>query len=115
MFNYHQKSAANIQIRNVYEFKQFLTLNLFQKKHLLDLMALSFDPTFTFKGIYYNMAKQINRDIHIEKENITLNTVISNHNFPRLNKLVEMFFKIPRVKFPRYVTIPDTPFTDIKL
>ena len=100
---------ASIIICNIGEFKNFLDSNQFKRSHVSALMAMSFEPMFTFNLIYHNIARLVNREILQNSEDkIHMNSLIPRKHFTMLTKFAELYFMIQHIKVPRYVLIADT-------
>ena len=55
-FKMGSHQPASVIIRNIGEFKNFLDSDQFRRSHVSALMAMSFEPMFTFNAVYHNIA-----------------------------------------------------------
>ena len=81
----------------------------FKRSHMSALMAMSFEPIFTFNSVYHNVARLVNREIlQNNPEKIHMNHLIRKQHFAILAKLAELYFLIQHIRVPHYVLVADT-------
>merc|ERR1711867_47098 len=87
------KQPANVTLRNIDKFSNFLNLNKFNKSHLPVLVHSLFCPPGHLTAIYSNVSCLVMRHIISNSENLeTWTATIPPVHFPILKKLAKMFF-----------------------
>ena len=109
-FKSQTKGSVDIVIRNGEEFKEFLKQGRFTRQSLYSLVAQTFDPLCCLNGVFLCIARLVNRLCIMDYEGtMPLKFPIDKKHFPKLEKVVNMYFRIQTLQLRRYLLMRDVP------
>merc|ERR1712239_120736 len=64
------KGSVDLICRNSLEFQTYLSEGMLQRHYFASIQTQLFDPSFCLNGIFYNVAKLLNREITSQYEGL---------------------------------------------
>ena len=109
------KGSVDLICRNSLEFQTYLSHGLLQRHHFASIQTQMFDPSFCLNGIFYNVAKLLNREITSQYEG-TMHWLckIDPKHYLKIQKLVNFYFRSQYLNINRYLLCKELNMSNMK-